>query len=295
VTDTATETGIQIKSLSFGYTKDRLFSNLDLNLHRGNIYGLLGKNGAGKTTLLKLICGLRIPDTGACSVLGWEPKTRPAPLLEDIFFLPEEFYTPPISAELYRQIYAPFYPRFSTEMFRECLGEFDLPPKKRLSELSYGQKKKFLLAFGLATRCRLVLLDEPTNGLDIPSKSQFRRLLAGAGAGDRIILISTHQVRDMENLIDPIIILDEGEIVFQQPMYEVTRRLRVQVQMEQPSGDGLLYSEKTLGGYVVVSQNESGEETQLDLETLFNTVIANRDRIGQLFVQEDEEERHEQG
>ncbi len=284
MTENVTETGIEIKNLCFGYTKERLFSNLDLSLQGGNIYGLLGKNGAGKTSLLKLICGLRIPDSGACSVLGWEPRNRPASLLEDIYFLPEEFYIPPISGELYRQIYAPFYPRFSLEAFRDYLGEFDLPEKKRLSEMSYGQKKKFLLAFGLATRCRLVLLDEPTNGLDIPSKSQFRKLLAGAGQEERIILISTHQVRDMENLIDPIIILDEGQIIFQQPMYEVTRCLRVEMQMEQPSGDGVLYSEKALGGYVVVRRNQSGEETQLDLETLFNTVIANRDRIGQLFA-----------
>jgi ABC-2 type transport system ATP-binding protein len=278
-----TKTGIEIDSLYFGYTKERLFNNLDLSLHGGNIYGLLGKNGAGKTTLLKLICGLRLPDSGACSVLGWEPGSRPASLLEDIYFLPEEFYTPPISGELYRQIYAPFYPRFSTEMFQGYQREFDLQPKKRLSELSYGQKKKFLLAFGLSTRCRLVLLDEPTNGLDIPSKSQFRRLLAGAGAEDRVTVISTHQVRDMENLIDPIIILDEGRIIFQQPMYEVSRRLRVEVQTEQPSGAEVLYSEKTIGGYAVVRRNEGGEETQLDLETLFNTVIANRDQIGRLF------------
>jgi ABC-2 type transport system ATP-binding protein len=287
VTESLTKTGIEIRSLSFGYTKERLFSNLDLTLRGGNIYGLLGKNGAGKTSLLKLICGLRFPDAGTCSVLGWEPRNRPATLLEDIYFLPEEFYTPPISTDLYRQIYAPFYPRFSAEAFREYLEEFDLPAKKRLSELSYGQKKKFLLAFGLSTRCRLVLLDEPTNGLDIPSKSQFRRLLAGAGQEDRIILISTHQVRDMENLIDPIIILDEGQIIFQQSMYEVSRCLRVEMQMEQPAADGVLYSEKALGGYVVVRRNESGEETQLDLETLFNTVIANRDRIGRLFARDD--------
>jgi ABC-2 type transport system ATP-binding protein len=283
VTVEAIETGIEIRNLSFGYTKERLFSNLDLTLRGGNIYGLLGKNGAGKTSLLKLICGLRFPDAGTFSVLGMEPHSRPAELLEDVYFLPEEFHTPPIGAELYLQLYAPFYPRFSEEEFRYYQAEFDLPTRKRLSELSYGQKKKFLLAFGLASRCRLVLLDEPTNGLDIPSKSQFRKLLARAGEQDRIILISTHQVRDMENLIDPIIILDEGKIIFQQPMAEVTRRLRVDVQMEQPSGDGVLYSEKALGGHVVVRPNEGAEETQLDLETLFNTVVTNRGRIAELF------------
>jgi ABC-2 type transport system ATP-binding protein len=185
--------------------------------------------------------------------VGWQPQYRPAGLLEDIYFLPEEFYAPAISAELYQQIYAPFYPRFNPEAFQEYLREFELKGGKKLSEFSYGQKKKFLLAFGL-------------------------------GEEDRIILISTHQVRDMENLIDPIIILDEGNIIFQQPMYEVTRRLHVELEQVQPSGDGVLYTDKTLGGYVVVRKNISGEETQADLETLFNTVIANRDRIGELFA-----------
>jgi ABC-2 type transport system ATP-binding protein len=285
VTKSAAGSTVDIRGLSFGYTRERLFSNLELFLDGGNIYGLLGKNGAGKTSLLKLICGLRFAQAGVCRVLGWEPQLRPAALLEDTYFLPEEFYTPAIGAELYRQIYAPFYPRFSLEAFREYQREFDLPSGKRLSEFSYGQKKKFLLAFGLATRCRLLLLDEPTNGLDIPSKSQFRKLLARAGEEDRIILVSTHQVRDMENLIDPIIILDEGKIIFQQSMNEVIRRLRVDIEPVQPSGDGVLYSDKTLGGYVVVRENTGGEETQADLETLFNAVIANRDRIGGLFAQ----------
>lgn len=279
-----TETGIEIKNLSFGYTRELLFSKLDLNLHGGNIYGLLGKNGAGKTTLLKLICGLRFAQDGICSVLGYPPQKRPAGLLEDIYFLPEEFYVPPIGAELYQQIYAPFYPRFDAAAFQEYQREFELELGKKLSEYSYGQKKKFLLAFGLATRCRLLLLDEPTNGLDIPSKSQFRKLLARAGDEGRIILISTHQVRDMENLIDPIIILDEGTIIFQQPVYEVTRRLHVALETAQPAARGVLYSDKTLGGYVVVRENSSGEETQIDLETLFNTVIANRERIQGVFA-----------
>jgi ABC-2 type transport system ATP-binding protein len=278
-----TETGIVISSLSFGYGRKRLFDNLDLSLEPGNIYGLLGKNGAGKTTLLKLVCGLRFPQAGSCQVLGYPPERRPASLLEDLYFLPEEFFVPPLTMEQYLRIYAPFYPRFSAGAFGEYQQEFALERGKKLSEFSYGQKKKFLLAFGLAAGCRLLLLDEPTNGLDIPSKSQFRKLLAGAGEKHRIILISTHQVRDMENLIDPIIILDEGSIIFQQPMHEVTRRLQVELEPVEPAPAEVLYSDKTLGGYLVVRENFSGEETRLDLETLFNTVIGNRQRIRELF------------
>jgi ABC-2 type transport system ATP-binding protein len=279
-----TTTGIRIEELSFGYTRERLFDDLALSLTPGNIYGLLGKNGAGKTTLLKLICGLRLPERGECDVLGFEPRKRQAELLEDVFFVPEEFHVPALNVEQYLAVYSPFYPRFSAEAFEEYRREFGFGRDKRLTALSYGQKKKFLLAFGLASGCRLLLLDEPTNGLDIPSKSQFRRLLAGAGDTERIILISTHQVRDMENLIDPIIILDQGRIIFNQPMHEVSRRLQMQIESQEPAAGDALYSDKTLGGYVVVRENVDGEDGRIDLETLFNAVTTNPERVSSLFA-----------
>ena len=274
---------IDIQDMSFGYKKQMLFSNLRLSLAGGNIYGLLGKNGAGKTTLLKLICGLRLPQGGTCRVLGFDPAARPAGLLEEICFVPEDLQVPAIPMGLFERLYAPLYPRFSRETFREHLLTFEMDRAKNLAELSYGQKKKYLLAFALATGCRLLLLDEPTNGLDIPSKSQFRRLLARSGGSEQVILISTHQVRDMENLIDPIIILDQGRIVFQQPMMEAARRLSAKLEREEPSGPGVLHAEKTLGGWVVVRENTGGEETQMDLETLFNTVIAGGEKVQALF------------
>jgi ABC-2 type transport system ATP-binding protein len=275
---------IEIKDMSFGYKKAKLFSNLELTLEPGNIYGLLGKNGAGKTTLLKIICGLRLPQNGKCRVLGYDPAQRPAHLLEQICFVSEELHVPGISADLFERLYSPLYPAFSREAFRDYLREFELDTSKKLSELSYGQKKKFLLAFGLASCCRLLLLDEPTNGLDIPSKSQFRRLLARAGGTDQVILISTHQVRDMENLIDPIIILDEGRIIFQQPLQEASRKLSASLEREEPLDGSALYAEKTLGGYVVVREKTGGEETQIDLETLFNAVTTSGDRVQALFA-----------
>ena len=278
------DSGIRIRGLSFGYTRGRLFDNLNLSLESGNIYGLLGKNGAGKTTLLKLICGLRFPQAGECRVMGHGAHTRPAGLLADTYFVPEDFHVPGIGAQMFLRLYAPFYPGFDAAAFEEYRREFDLDLSKRLPELSYGQKKKFLLAFGLASGCRLLVLDEPTNGLDIPSKSQFRRLLSRAGDEHRIILISTHQVRDMENLIDPIIILDEGRIVFHQPMYEVSRRLQVELEAQEPAPGEALYADRALGGYVVVRENRSGEDARVDLETLFNTVIANRGRMAALFA-----------
>lgn len=273
--------------LTFAYkNKPPLFRGLNLKISDGNIYGLLGKNGAGKTTLLKIICGLLFPQQGTCSVLAFTPSKRVPEMLQEIYFIPEEIYTPPLKISEYLKLYAPFYPRFDHQSFGQYIKTFDLPRNDRLTSLSYGQKKKFLVAFGLATNCRLLILDEPTNGLDIPSKSQFRKLLAASLSEDRIIIISTHQVRDIGNLIDPIVILDDGNVIFNQSIDDISRKLAVRLQKTEPGKDDVLYSEKTLGGYVVIDENRGESESNLDIELLFNAVINNRQRMGELFTRE---------
>jgi ABC-2 type transport system ATP-binding protein len=274
---------IEIKNLSFGYGKEALFSNLDLSAAPGNIYGLLGKNGAGKTTLLKLLAGLRFLQDGECEVLGYDPRKRPPSFLEDLFFLPEEFSLVEVSVVKFERLYAPFYPRFSPDLFHEYLDEFELDDRKNLKAYSFGQVKKFLLAFGLARRPRLMLLDEPTNGLDIPSKRQFRKILASALTDDQIVIISTHQARDLENLIDPVIILDEGRVIFNQFLEEISNRLTIQVTAESPKPGESLYTEETVTGYSAVVENTDGDEARVDLEILFNAVTSNAEGISRIF------------
>jgi len=278
---------IKITDLTFAYkNKPPLFSGLNLQISDGNIYGLLGKNGAGKTTLLKIICGLLFPQKGACSVLAFTPSKRVPEMLQEIYFIPEEIYTPPLKIDEYLKLFAPFYPHFDQQSFGQYIKTFNLPRNDRLTSLSYGQKKKFLVAFGLASNCRLLILDEPTNGLDIPSKSQFRKLLATSLSEDRIIIISTHQVRDIGNLIDPIVILDDGNVIFNQSIDDISRKLAVRLQKTEPGKNDVLYSEKTLGGYVVIDENRGESESNLDIELLFNAVINNQQRMGELFTRE---------
>jgi ABC-2 type transport system ATP-binding protein len=279
---------IGIRNLSFSYNREKLFSQLNLSLRPGNICGLLGKNGAGKTTLLKLLAGLLFPQNGETRIMGLRPGDRSPVFLQQVSFLPEEFSLPSVSPRKYERLYAPFYPRFKSELFLNYLEEFELDPNQNLDRCSFGQKKKFLLAFGLSTDCRLTLLDEPTNGLDIPSKRQFRKILASVLTEDRLIIISTHQARDLENLIDPVVILDEGQIIFNHSLEEISNRLCVRHQSNSPTADEVFYSEKTMEGYLVVSENTEDEETKLDLELLFNTVIQNRDRLFEAFHKEDE-------
>ena len=275
---------IKIENLSFSYNqKQNLFDELSLTLPSGNIYGLLGKNGAGKTTLLKIICGLLFPKHGKLEVVGYQPKDRYPQFLREIFLIAEEFNLPSLDMECFVRLYSPFYPRFNHSLFNDCIYEFRLPREQKLSAMSYGQKKNFLLSFGLATDCKLLLLDEPTNGLDIPSKSQFRKIVANAVHEDRSFIISTHQVRDMENLIDPIIILDEGKIIFFQDYEQISKKLSILKETEMPDIHKVIYYESSLGGYTIVKENTNGEETRMNLEILFNAVVGNKEKINEIF------------
>lgn len=275
---------IQIEGLSFGYgPKKPVFDQLSLTLPSGNIYGLLGKNGAGKSTLLKLISGLLFPVQGRLEVVGFRPRDRYPHFLSEIYVVTEEFHLPSLKIEQYLSLFSPFYPRFNRSLFDEYINEFKLPRDQKLTALSYGQRKNFLLSFGLATDCKLLILDEPTNGLDIPSKSQFRKLVANAIHEDRSFIISTHQVRDMENLIDPIIILDEGQIVFFENYESISKKISITRQTELPKDHTLVYAESYLGAYTVVAENTNQEETSMNLEILFNAVVSNKSKVNEIF------------
>src|SRR6186713_469867 len=188
---------ISIQNLSFSYRKNKpLFEGLNLQLEAGHIYGLLGKNGAGKSSLLKQMAGLLFPQAGACKVMGYEARYRQPGFLSNLFMVPEEFYLPQVSIKSYLKTYAPFYPDFDNKAFNTYLTEFQIPLDQRLTEMSYGQKKKVLISFALAANTKVLIMDEPTNGLDIPSKSQFRKVIAAAVSDEKCIVISTHQVRD---------------------------------------------------------------------------------------------------
>ncbi len=276
---------IQLQNLEFSYSKKAsLLSNLTLQLEAGRIHGLLGKNGEGKSTLLKLISGLVFPTQGQIEVMGFEPQKRQPEMLQEIFFLPEELPQLTLSVENYEKVYAPFYPNFSSAQFNEYLKEFDVDLKSSmLNKLSHGQKKKVMIAFGLAANTKLLLMEEPTNGLDIPSKGQFRRMVASAVNDDRCLIISTHQVRDLDSLIDSIIIMDGHEIVFNEPVENITKKLLFRVADRNETDEAVIYSEDSLRGLYQVKENTTGEESKLDIELLFNAVFTDKKRIMNLF------------
>jgi len=276
---------IDIKNVDFSYTRNtKLLSGLSLKLETGRIHGLLGKNGEGKSTLLKLISGLVFPIHGDIDVMGFNPQLRSPKMLQDIFFLPEEMPQLTLSIQNYESVYAPFYPNFSSEQFNQYLKEFEIEDKKAmLNKLSHGQKKKVFVSFGLATNTKLLLMDEPTNGLDIPSKGQFRRMVASAVDESRCLIISTHQVRDLDSLIDSILIMENHEIVFNESNENITRKLLFKVADHNDTDESVIYSEDSLRGLYQVRENTTGEESKLDIELLFNAVLTDKKRIMNLF------------
>jgi ABC-2 type transport system ATP-binding protein len=270
---------IEIKDLHFGYQKNKLlFSGLNLKLTKGHIYGLLGKNGAGKSTLLKNIAGLAFPLKGSCFFNGMNVSNRPVSVLEDIYFLAEELFVPDLTPAQFVANTAYFYPNFSKADFYQYLRALDVDIDAVMDKQSYGQQKKAMIAFGLATNTGLMIMDEPTNGLDIPSKVQFRKLIASILTEDRCIVISTHQVRDLDSLIDTLLVLHGGEIVVNQSIDDVIEKITFGSYSDTEDLP-VLYEENGPRGKNAILKNTTGEYSKVDLEILFNAIIADNQPV----------------
>lgn len=273
---------IKITDLTFGYYRTRLlYNNLETEFEKGKIYGLLGKNGAGKTTLLKLLSGLLYPYSGTVSIDEYSAFKRDPGYLSKIFFLPEEFSLPKIKIPNFVKIYNEFYPHFDKNLLEDYIKQFELPTKNFLSQMSYGQKKKFLISFALASNVDVIFMDEPTNGMDIPSKTLFRKIVAKSLNENRTIVISTHQVRDVEGMIDAVKIVENGKIIFDFDYNLIQEKLTVQKTETIP--ENALFTTEILGGHLsLLTANNGLAQNNVDLELLFNSVITNSDKINEI-------------
>jgi ABC-2 type transport system ATP-binding protein len=276
---------IKINKVSFTYkSKKPVFNQLSVQFERGHIYGLLGKNGAGKSTLLRIATGLLRPTNGTADVEGTNCFLRSPSLLQKLLYIPEEVYLPSLSFGHYEKIYGAFYPKFSAAQFRQYLQEFDVPANGKVNECSYGQQKKIFMSFALACNMDYLLMDEPTNGMDIPSKKQFRKVMAGYISNERLVIISSHQVRDLENLMDTIVIIDNSEILLYDTVDNLQSRLYFTKTDALPA-DNLLFSEPVFGGHDVILLNNGQQHSALDTEKLFNAVLSEPAAFSQHFMQ----------
>lgn len=272
---------IEIKDLAFSCGKTPILKSITTTLEEGRIYGLLGENGVGKTTLLTLLCGLKKVCSGSITTDGENPFDRTPTLLQNQFYLPDEVLPVAMKAECFAKERGAFWPDYDHSKFLEIMKEFENDPAKKMNQMSAGQLKKTYISLALACGCKYIFMDEPTNGLDIPSKTQFRSAIMKYTSDDSTIVISTHQVRDLENIIDPIIILDRQDVLLNASVEEITSKLYFDygTQLHPES----LYSEQLPGGFIQVYPNTTGEDSKINVEALFNAVHKNKELIKGMF------------
>lgn len=269
---------INIQNITYRYpgSKHLVFKDFSLTLEPGRIYGLLGKNGTGKSTLLYLICGLLHLRQGDITVNGERSVLRTPGMLQDIYLVPEEYDLPAITLKEYVRISSVFYPRFNEDILNSCLTDFELPTDLHLKALSMGQKKKVHMSFALATGCSLILMDEPTNGLDIPSKSLFRKVVARHMTDDRTLIVSTHQVHDVELLLDHVVIIEQSHVMLDCSVGDITAAYAFRTIPEAEAGEAI-YTEPSAGGLsAIMPRKEGEEETQVNLELLFDAAVSGK-------------------
>lgn len=272
---------ISIENLGFSYGEKPVLKNITMTLEEGKIYGLLGENGVGKTTLLTLLCGLKNVKTGRIDVDGHVPYKREPSFLSDLYYLSDEVPEVNMKAIDYAKNYGKFWDKFDITRFQEIMEIFENDPAQKMNRMSFGQLKKTYISFALACNCRYIFMDEPTNGLDIPSKAQFRKAVTKYTSENSTLLISTHQVRDLENIIDPIIILDRQDVLLNASIEEISEKLYFDYSNERK--DGALYSEMIPGGSIQVYQNTLCEESKVNIEALFNTVHLHKELVKGIF------------
>lgn len=276
---------LEVKNISFSYRwgKKVVLNDFSLSLEKGRVYGLLGKNGAGKSTLLYLMSGLLTPKRGKVVYRDTDVRHRLPATLQDMFLVPEEFELPPISLVSYIELNNKFYPYFSKEDMVKYLHFFEMDIDADLGALSMGQKKKVFMSFALATNTSLLLMDEPTNGLDIPGKSQFRKFIASGMTGDKTIVISTHQVRDIDKVLDHVLIMDNSHVLLNESISGICSRLLFVESDNRELAKSALYTLPSVQGNFLMLPNAEDEETEINLELLFGATLAMPDKIAEIF------------
>lgn len=272
---------IKINGLGFSYDSNVVLKDITMSLEEGRIYGLLGENGVGKTTMLTLLAGLKKVQTGTLEIDGQVPFDRKPSFLANIYYLPDEVPAPRRKAIDFARDHGQYWTKFSIDKFSELMKVFDTDENQRMDQMSYGQLKKTFISFALACNTKYLFMDEPTNGLDIPSKGQFRKAVSKYTSDDSTLLISTHQARDLEAIIDPIIILDHKDVLLNASLDEIAQKLYFDYSSE--ANADALYQEMVPGGNIQVLRNDMGIESKVNIEALFNAVLLHKDEIKEMF------------
>ncbi len=216
---------IETRRLSRRFSKVQAVDGVDLQVSSGAILGLIGPNGAGKTTLLRALLGLTQCE-GEVSVLGMDPRKEHARLMEDVCFMADTAVLPRwISVAQLLDYVAGIHPRFDRTLAEQLLAKTQVGVERRVKDLSKGMTVQLHLALIMAVDAKLLILDEPTLGLDILFRKRFyEQLLNDYFDGERTIVISTHQVDEVQHILTDVVFMNAGRLVMESSMIDFDQR-----------------------------------------------------------------------
>jgi ABC-2 type transport system ATP-binding protein len=222
---------IETHSLHKQYGSMRAVDGLEMHVPRGSVYGFLGRNGAGKTTTIRLLAGLIQPTGGHARVLDMDPQTERIPVLERTSFVIDKMLLPSMTGNDLVRFNRGFFPRWSDALARKYADALEIPMKQKFRKLSGGNQTKLCLLLALSQGAELVVLDEPTAGLDPIVTDQLLRIIIDDFAGEgRTLLLSSHHLSEVERVADWIGIIDQGKLLLEAQLDDVRtnfRRIRV--------------------------------------------------------------------
>lgn len=290
---------IEIKNLSLGFLKSNglaaartdvklvkpVLENLSLTIEPGKVYGLIGRNGAGKTSLLNCITGiLAFRKKFQCIYLdGVKMNINNPNTHAKLFYVTDTISSIHILADTFANTLSSLYPNFNVKSYKQYMEMFRMNRNVFLDELSLGEKKIVFLCYAFASGAPYIIMDEPTNGLDITSRKVFRKLIASCMTPDRAIVISTHHINEISSLLDHILILDNKHIVFDHSVMETGSVLSFIESDDEDCKQQALYSMSSAYGNRMILPNTGGTDSEIDYELLFEAVLENGKAINELF------------
>jgi ABC-2 type transport system ATP-binding protein len=213
---------IELQQIEKQFGKTKVLKDINLQIKKNKIYGLLGKNGAGKTTLINIICNQLLATSGGINLFGKELKEHQE-LLENICIVREsEFFRPEMKVKRIFEMHRGLYPYYDRDLEEKLISYFELPMKTAYKKYSRGMKSLVMSIIGICSNAPLTILDEPTLGLDAVNRYQlYRILLEEYMKNPRTIIVSTHIIEEIENLLEEVVVINKGEVLLNQSMEEI--------------------------------------------------------------------------
>lgn len=209
---------LEIKNLSMGY-KNKVLDDLNLELEKGQIVGLVGPNGAGKSTLLRILAGLEMTYKGNVLIDGENITYKTAEILS---YQPDKFaMSEKLSVKEVVKTYKLFFKDFDEEKFYRIYEEFNLPEKAKVKEMSKGMREKMQIALSLSRKAEIFLLDEPISGVDPSARKAIIETILNNFEEDNLIIVSTHLINQIEPLLDRVLFLSDGKIMINKTVDEI--------------------------------------------------------------------------